>query len=54
MVTDRSAHHCVRNHPANKIMRDFYHPAVAKLGPDAVPRILGLTASAGSSREELL
>ncbi|KAL3493303.1 hypothetical protein BJX62DRAFT_84154 [Aspergillus germanicus] len=48
------AHHCVRNHPANKIMRDFYHPAVAKLGPHAVPRILGLTASAGSSREELL
>ncbi|KAL2832581.1 hypothetical protein BDW59DRAFT_106358 [Aspergillus cavernicola] len=48
------AHHCVRKHPANKIMRDFYHPAVANFGSDAVPRILGLTASAGSSREELL
>ncbi|KAL2818617.1 hypothetical protein BJX63DRAFT_58166 [Aspergillus granulosus] len=48
------AHHCVRKHPANKIMQDFYHPAAAKFGPDAVPRILGLTASAGSSREALL
>ncbi|KAL3481424.1 dicer-like protein 2-1 [Aspergillus californicus] len=47
------AHHCVRKHPANRIMRDFYHPALGKLGPDAVPRILGLTASAGSSRAEL-
>ncbi|KAL2849896.1 hypothetical protein BJY01DRAFT_245694 [Aspergillus pseudoustus] len=48
------AHHCVRKHPANKIMQDFYHPTAVKFGPDAVPRILGLTASAGSSREELL
>ncbi|KAI9372339.1 hypothetical protein BJX61DRAFT_552965 [Aspergillus egyptiacus] len=47
------AHHCARKHPANKIMRDFYHPAVAKLGSDAVPRILGLTASVGNDREQL-
>ncbi|KAL2868975.1 putative RNA helicase/RNAse III [Aspergillus lucknowensis] len=53
MIFDE-AHHCVRKHPANKIMQDFYRPALAKFGPDAVPRILGLTASAGSSREELL
>ncbi|KKK18219.1 hypothetical protein AOCH_004535 [Aspergillus ochraceoroseus] len=50
------AHHCMRKHPANKIMRDFYHPAMAKYGPDAVPRIMGLTASpvVRSSRHELL
>ncbi|KAL3463565.1 hypothetical protein BJX64DRAFT_276446 [Aspergillus heterothallicus] len=48
------AHHCVRKHPANKIMRDFYHPAVAQFGKDAVPRILGLTASAGNNPDELL
>ncbi|CEJ61633.1 hypothetical protein PMG11_10161 [Penicillium brasilianum] len=39
------AHHCTRGHPANKIMQYHYHPALSKLGPDAVPRILGLTAS---------
>lgn len=50
------AHHCMRRHPANKIMQDFYHPALAKLGRDAVPRILGLTASPvkKSSHYELL
>ncbi|KAL4778414.1 hypothetical protein BJX76DRAFT_144606 [Aspergillus varians] len=47
------AHHCTRNHPANKVMTYFYHPTRAKSGPDAVPRILGLTASAGSSRDDL-
>ncbi|KAF3401884.1 Dicer-like protein 2 [Penicillium rolfsii] len=39
------AHHCTRGHPANKIMQYHYHPTRAKLGPHAVPRILGLTAS---------
>ncbi|KAL4998324.1 ATP-dependent helicase dcl2 [Aspergillus recurvatus] len=47
------AHHCIHKHPANMIMRNFYHPALRDYGPSAVPRILGLTASAGSSREEL-
>lgn len=26
-------------------MQDFYHPTLVKQGPDAVPGILGLTAS---------
>lgn len=39
------AHHCRGHHPANKIMKDHYHPTRAKLGPKSVPRILGLTAS---------
>ncbi|CAI7616954.1 unnamed protein product [Penicillium glandicola] len=39
------AHHCTRNHPANKIMQNHYHPTLLRLGPNAVPRILGLTAS---------
>ncbi|KAL4914388.1 hypothetical protein BDW62DRAFT_204654 [Aspergillus aurantiobrunneus] len=47
------AHHCTQNHPTNMIMRLFYHPALAKSGPNSVPRILGLTASAASNREEL-
>lgn len=29
----------------NKIMQNFYHPRRAAHGPDAVPHILGLTAS---------
>ncbi|KAH8433815.1 Dicer-like protein 2 [Aspergillus melleus] len=39
------AHHCMRRHPANKIMQEFYHPTLARLGRGAVPRIMGLTAS---------
>ncbi|KAH8807749.1 ATP-dependent helicase dcl2 [Xylogone sp. PMI_703] len=39
------AHHCVRNHPANAIMRDHYHPYLENHGADSVPSILGLTAS---------
>ncbi|KAJ5469262.1 Dicer-like protein 2 [Penicillium diatomitis] len=39
------AHHCTRGHPANKIMRNHYHPTKARNGADAVPHILGLTAS---------
>ncbi|KAJ5718630.1 hypothetical protein N7488_004276 [Penicillium malachiteum] len=49
------AHHCMRRHPANKIMQYHYHPTKEKLGPTSVPRILGLTASpiVRSSRQEL-
>lgn len=43
MLTIHAAHHCLRNHPANDIMRNFYHPA-RKLGTH-IPDILGLTAS---------
>ena len=51
-----TAHHCMRRHPANKIMQDFYHPALDKYGLDAVPKVLGLTASpvVRSNRQELL
>ncbi|RPB12611.1 hypothetical protein P167DRAFT_535942 [Morchella conica CCBAS932] len=35
------AHHCAGNHPANRIMQDFYHPNLHR----QVPSILGLTAS---------
>ena len=37
------AHHCMKSHPGNRIMRDFYH--VAKLENSTLPSILGLTAS---------
>ncbi|KAJ5188990.1 hypothetical protein N7491_005312 [Penicillium cf. griseofulvum] len=49
------AHHCTRRHPANKIMQNHYHPTLLRLGPNAVPRILGLTASpvVRSSQNEL-
>ncbi|KAL8723097.1 MAG: hypothetical protein Q9225_000568, partial [Loekoesia sp. 1 TL-2023] len=37
-------HHCIADHPASRILRDFYHPYLAASnGP--VPAILGLTAS---------
>ncbi|KAN0101426.1 P-loop containing nucleoside triphosphate hydrolase protein [Hyaloscypha variabilis] len=39
------AHHCVRNHPANKIMKGYYHHPGAELGLTSRPKILGLTAS---------
>ncbi|KFY33349.1 hypothetical protein V494_07693 [Pseudogymnoascus sp. VKM F-4513 (FW-928)] len=39
------AHHCAREHPANKIMKNYYHPLLERKGPHAVPHILGLTAS---------
>jgi hypothetical protein len=39
------AHHCMRGHPANKIMQNHYHPILKNSGPAAVPQILGLTAS---------
>ncbi|PWY93978.1 ATP-dependent helicase dcl2-1 [Aspergillus sclerotioniger CBS 115572] len=55
MIFDE-AHHCMRRHPANKIMQDFYHPALERYGSEAVPKILGLTASpvVRSTRQELL
>jgi ERCC4-related helicase len=37
------AHSCVRRHPANVIMKNFYHPTKARSGE--VPHILGLSAS---------
>ncbi|OBT77825.1 hypothetical protein VF21_03238 [Pseudogymnoascus sp. 05NY08] len=39
------AHHCAGEHPANKIMKNYYHPLLGLKGPNAVPHILGLTAS---------
>ncbi|KAE8378630.1 ATP-dependent helicase dcl2 [Aspergillus bertholletiae] len=39
------AHHCMRRHPSNMIMQDFYHRTLQKDGRDGVPSILGLTAS---------
>ncbi|CAG8877912.1 unnamed protein product [Penicillium nalgiovense] len=49
------AHHCTKRHPANKIMQNHYHPTLLRSGPNAVPHILGLTASpvVRSSRDEL-
>lgn len=35
----------MRGHAANKIMQDFYHPTQVAHGSDAVPLIMGLTAS---------
>ncbi|KAK0952026.1 Dicer-like protein 2 [Friedmanniomyces endolithicus] len=37
------AHHCIKNHPMNAIMKNFYHPAKARA--ESVPSVLGLTAS---------
>ncbi|KAI9770812.1 MAG: Dicer-like protein 2 [Geoglossum simile] len=39
------AHHCVESHPANMIMRDFYHPLLRDEGKEHVPHILGISAS---------
>ncbi|KAI4240418.1 MAG: hypothetical protein L6R40_005129 [Gallowayella cf. fulva] len=38
------AHHCMANHPASRILRDFYHPQLA-VNRAGAPAILGLTAS---------
>jgi hypothetical protein len=37
-----AAHHCVAEHPANRIMKYYYH---AERGVLPLPHILGLTAS---------
>jgi hypothetical protein len=42
---DSVAHHCMKSHPGNCIMRDFYHRVKAENGIADVPSILGLTAS---------
>jgi len=44
-VDEFKAHHCARGHPANKIMRNFYHPQKESNGSTAVPHVLGLSAS---------
>ena len=43
LIVFDEAHHCVRGHPANKIMQNFYH--AEKEGHGKRPHILGLTAS---------
>ena len=56
-----AAHHCMKKHPANTIMRDFYHPARKDIdnvlsrgacpgrgsvdGTISLPHVLGLSAS---------
>lgn len=41
---EHAAHHCTLNHPANRIMSNFYVPRVRR-GDEGLPRILGLSAS---------
>lgn len=55
LIILNTAHHCTKRHPANKIMQNHYHPTLLRSGPNAVPHILGLTASpvVRSSRDEL-
>ncbi|KAJ5553758.1 hypothetical protein N7494_003136 [Penicillium frequentans] len=43
LIVFDEAHHCMKSHPGNRIMRDFYH--VAKRENVTLPSILGLTAS---------
>ncbi|XPS72365.1 Dicer-like protein 2 [Ascochyta lentis] len=38
------AHHCTLKHPANRIMSNFYTPAVER-GDKSLPKVLGLSAS---------
>lgn len=45
VLTPETAHHCMRRHPANKIMQNHYHPNRRPENPVPLPRILGLTAS---------
>ncbi|KAF7597122.1 hypothetical protein BBP40_009460 [Aspergillus hancockii] len=45
LIVFAEAHHCVKNHPVNRIIKDLYHPTKNEQGPESVPRILGLTAS---------
>lgn len=39
-----AAHHCTLDHPANRIMSNFYIPRV-KRADENLPRVLGLSAS---------
>ena len=43
-LTALKAHHARAEHPASRIMRDFYHPHSSDPSDD-IPDILGLTAS---------
>ncbi|KAF8420020.1 hypothetical protein EV426DRAFT_613050 [Tirmania nivea] len=43
LIVFDEAHHCIYDHPANRIMKDFYHPRLTH--DDYLPAILGLTAS---------
>ncbi|KAL8855412.1 MAG: hypothetical protein Q9178_007950 [Gyalolechia marmorata] len=47
------AHHCVRSHPANKTMQNFYH-AKRREGRRELPNILGLTASPVVRKEKTI
>ncbi|KAF2658451.1 dicer-like protein 2 [Lophiostoma macrostomum CBS 122681] len=39
------AHHCISDHPANRIMKDFYMPLTQNPDHPPLPRVLGLSAS---------
>lgn len=43
LIVFDEAHHCNKNHPYSRIMKEFYWDAKAKKDP--VPHVLGLTAS---------
>jgi hypothetical protein len=43
-LTSQLAHHCTKDHVANKIMQVFYHKQHQQ-GVYNLPKILGLTAS---------
>lgn len=45
------AHHCTLDHPANRILQNFYHP-LKRDSPQDIPYILGLTASPVTSVKE--
>lgn len=40
-----TAHHCVKDHPANHIMKDHYMSKSQHVTRNHLPRILGLSAS---------
>jgi ERCC4-related helicase len=44
-LTLAQAHHCNGKHPANLIMKLFYHKQDRDRGPECAPHILGLSAS---------
>lgn len=46
----RLAHHCMKSHPANCIMQDFYHPLKQGDQNDRMSKVLGLTASVDISK----
>ncbi|KAJ5873617.1 ATP-dependent helicase dcl2 [Penicillium subrubescens] len=43
LIVFDEAHHCMKSHPGNRIMRDFYHKVKGEHA--TVPSILGLTAA---------